>query len=233
MGSSVTRRVLYIWLVVAIWLMAAITPAVAKPPRSQATDPGAGSPAGAIYAIPLDTARQDAAPHGHHGAGVGGNGGSSGGGGTGATGGGGTGGAGGGGTGSGGSAGGGSGGSGSGGGGSGGAAGRGSGAAHHSGSGSGTSSRTGGNSSRILIPGGQPGSLLHSSNGFGSSSKVPGLNAPAGAGLDTVQGNASSAPLLAIVLAAVVLAVGGFAGVRASSRRMRGHQPSGSGASSA
>jgi hypothetical protein len=67
----------------------------------------------------------------------------------------------------------------------------------------------------ILVPGGQPGSLIHSSNGFGSSSNVPGLDAPPDAGLGAVQGNAGSAPLLAIVLSIIVLAIGAFAGVRA------------------
>ena len=64
------------------------------------------------------------------------------------------------------------------------------------------------------MPGGQPGSLIHSSNGFGSSSDVPNLGTPASAGLGAVQSNASSAPLLAILLAAVVLFLGGYVGVR-------------------
>jgi hypothetical protein len=66
----------------------------------------------------------------------------------------------------------------------------------------------------VLVPGGQPGSLIHSSNGFGSSSSVPSLNAPASAGLGAVQSNASSAPLLAILLAVVVLVLGGYVGAR-------------------
>jgi hypothetical protein len=67
----------------------------------------------------------------------------------------------------------------------------------------------------VLVPGGQPGSLVHSSNGFGSSAKVPGNSSPASAGLGSVQNNASSAPLLAFLLAAVVLTLGGYVGLRA------------------
>jgi hypothetical protein len=44
---------------------------------------------------------------------------------------------------------------------------------------------------------------------------VPGLNAPPAPGLRTVDGSASSAPLLAILLATVVLVLGGYAGSRA------------------
>jgi hypothetical protein len=57
--------------------------------------------------------------------------------------------------------------------------------------------------------------LIHSSNGFGSSSKIPGVNAPTNQGLGAVQGDASSAPLNAILLAAVVLLIGGYAGMQA------------------
>lgn len=67
----------------------------------------------------------------------------------------------------------------------------------------------------VLVPGGQAGSLVHSSNGFGSSSAVPGLNGPGSAGLGSVQNNASSAPLLAFLLAALVLSLGGYVGIRA------------------
>jgi hypothetical protein len=74
----------------------------------------------------------------------------------------------------------------------------------------------------ILVPGGQPGSLIHSSNGFGSSSSVPGLDGPPDAGLGAVQGNAGSAPLLAILLSVIVLAIGTFAGVRAWHTPSRG-----------
>jgi hypothetical protein len=177
----------------------------------QATDPSAGTPAGVVYSIPLDSARQDASPHGHGGSGAGGGGGpsSGSGGGGGIVGGGGSGGSSGGGTGGGGSAGGGSAGGGSAGGGSAG-----------SGSGSGAGGSAGSSSVKlakvapVLVPGGQPGSLVNSSNGFGSSSRIPSLNAPAAAGLGSVQSNASSAPLLAILLAALVLALGGYIGIR-------------------
>jgi hypothetical protein len=180
----------------------------------QATDPSAGTPAGVVYSIPLDSARQDASPHGHNGSGAGGGGGSSSGsgGGGGIVGGGGSGGSSGGGTGAtggGGSAGGGSAGGGS---ASGGSAG--------SGSGSGAGGSAGSSSVKlakvapVLIPGGQPGSLVNSANGFGSSPGIPSLNAPAAAGLGSVQSNASSAPVLAILLAALVLVLGGYIGIR-------------------
>jgi len=187
------RRVVGMILVPLVSLAAGVTPALARAGAVQATDPNADSPAGVVYSIPLDSARQDAAPH-HAAAGVTG-------GGTGGTGGG----------------------SGAAGGGTGGAGGGGS-AAGSSGAGSGTSA-TGAVSTRtaskvvgaaaVLIPGGQPGSLVHSANGFGSSSSVPGLDAPAGSGLGAVQGNASSAPLLAILLSIVLLSIGGFVGRRA------------------
>jgi hypothetical protein len=176
----------------------ATTAAVASgPPASQATDPNANSPAGAIYSIPLDNARQDGAPHGHSSS-------SGGGGGTGS---GSSGGGGGGGTGAPPS----SGGTGSGGGGAtgGGTASGGGGSTPSSGSGSGNTSNA------VLVPGGQPGSLVHSSNGFGSSSSVPGLNAPASAGFRAVQSNASDAPMFAILLALGVIGLGAFVGARA------------------
>jgi hypothetical protein len=66
----------------------------------------------------------------------------------------------------------------------------------------------------ILIPGGEPGSLIHSANGFGASSKVPGLGSPASGGLTSVHGS-GSVPLVAYLLAGFVLLVGGFVGVRA------------------
>ena len=172
----------------------------------QATDPSASSPAGVVYSIPLDSARQDASPHGH-----GGSGGSSGGGG--GIGGGGSGGSGGGTTGGGTTGGGTTGGGTAGGGTTGGSSGGGS--AGGSGSGAaGSSSLYAARGAPVLVPGGQPGSLVNSANGFGSSSKVPSLNAPAAAGLGAVQSNASSAPLLAVLLAALVLVLGGYIGVR-------------------
>jgi hypothetical protein len=152
-------------------------------------DPQANSPAGTIYAIPLDSARQDAAPHrrasshrSHHSA-------------TGAIG----------------SAG-------SGGGGSSTGTGTGTGGGGGSAGGTGVASSTGGGaggSSVVLVPGGQPGSLVHSGNGFGSSSRVPGLTAPASVGFHALGSGASNAPLLAILLAAVVVALGLLAGGRA------------------
>ena len=85
-------------------------------------------------------------------------------------------------------------------------------------SGSGAASRAGTHdtgTAPVLVPGGQPGSLVHSSNGFGSSSSVPGLNSQASAGLGAVQSDASSAPLLAILLSLVVIGIGVYAGTRA------------------
>jgi hypothetical protein len=77
-----------------------------------------------------------------------------------------------------------------------------------------TASPSGTGAAPILVPGGQPGSLIHSANGFGSASSVPGAGAPPSAGLGAVQGS-SSVPLVAILLAVVVLGAGGFVGVRA------------------
>lgn len=162
-----------------------------------------------MYAIPLDSARQDAAPHGHPGssAGVTRGSGSGGTGGSGATGGSGsssTGGAprtGGTSTASGGST-----------GGSEGTAGAATGSANTAG----------------LVPGGQPGSLIHSANGFGSSSLVPGLRGPLGSTVSTPQASANSAPQLAMFLSLVLLAAGLFVGTRAwrGPRRASRSQPS-------
>jgi hypothetical protein len=178
----------------------AATAVAAGPPAVQATDPNANSPAGAIYSIPLDNARQDAAPHGHAGGIAGGGSGPGGGGGLG-----GGGAAGGGGSGSaGGTTGGGTSGSGAGGGGG----------SSSSVSASRSSSTANGSGGTVLVPGGQPGSLVHSSNGFGSSSSVPGLNSPASVGFRAIQPNASNAPLYAILLAVAVMLVGAFVGSR-------------------
>lgn len=187
MGTSVVRRLVGIYFLTVLGALFLAAPAFPKGGAVQATDPSAGSPAGVVYSIPLDSARQDAAPHGHSGShsggpGVGGSGGSGGGGSS-----------------------------------SGGAASGGSGT---SGGSSGSSGDSGASlvasssSTPVLVPGGQPGSLVHSSNGFGSSSRVPSLSSPA-TGLGAVQTNASSAPLLAFLLAAVVLLLGGYVGVRA------------------
>ena len=184
-GRCVVRRVGGISAAVAAFVLALAAPAASASPHVYNTDPAANSPAGVVYSIPLDTARQDAAPHGHYSAG--GHGGGSGGSGAGGIGGGG-----------GGSTGGGSTGGGS------------------TGGGSGTSSSatTGHKSASLLVPGGQPGSLVHSGNGFGSSSKVPGLSAPVSAGFRTLGRNSGDAPLLAILLALVVIVLGMFAGAR-------------------
>jgi hypothetical protein len=154
-----------------------------------------------VYSIPLDSARQDASPHVHAVA-VGGGSNSDG---------------------SGGSAGGGSAGS----GGPAGGAGSTAGGAGSAGGGAGGGGNAGSKATGtvpVLVPGGQPGSLVHSSNGFGSSSSVPGLNSTPSAGLGAVQSDASSAPTLAILLALVVLAIGAYAGTRAR-RAPRGTPP--------
>lgn len=75
--------------------------------------------------------------------------------------------------------------------------------------------RSKGGTAPVLVPGGQPGSLIHSSNGFGSSSAVPGLTSRSSSGLAAVQGDGSSAPLLTVALAVVVLLAGAFLGARA------------------
>jgi hypothetical protein len=162
---------------------------------SQRTDPTADSPAGVIYQIPLDSGRRDAAPlpggkgkrNASSNAGSGG--GASGGGGT--TGGGGT--SGGGGTTGGGTA----------------------------ASGSGSSSSCGGSAA---APWGSPGSVsasaplpggatpdspssIHSENGFGSSSKVPGVDAPTPVAADTQGGGGSNAPVYLLIALIAGLAV--------------------------
>jgi hypothetical protein len=180
--ASVARRMVGIFVVSVFCAVFVAAPALARGGAIQATDPSANSPAGTVYSIPLDSARQDAAPHGHNGGssgsgsgtGSGGNGGSGGAGGIG-------GGSGGGGPGAGGGA---------------------------------TPSSYVGSKAPVLVPGGQPGSLVHSANGFGSSSSVPSLARPASAGLGSVQNDASSAPLLAFLLAAVLVLLGGYIGVR-------------------
>ncbi len=148
-------------------------PASAHKIRTQGTDPTANSPAGVVYSIPLDTARNNAAPHtrpsGSNGAIGGSNDGSGGG------------------TGS----------------GSGGPSGAGS-----AGSGS-------GKGSSLLVSGGQPGSLIHSNNGYGSSSLIPGVTGPLPAGFRSIDGPGSSAPTLAILISVLVLALGALAGAGA------------------
>lgn len=161
---------------------------------SQRTDPTADSPAGAIYQIPLDTGRRDAAPlpggrggssgHGSGGAGAGaavggGFGGSGGSGGAGGTGG----------TGTVRSA--------SGGSGSGGAGGSGG-----SGAPDGTGG-TGGSHVAAKLPGGAPAnnpSSIHSENGYGSSSKIPGLDAAAPVAAEGGSGGGSMVPAFALLI---------------------------------
>ncbi len=177
----------------------------ASPAASQATDPNANTPAGVIYAIPLDSARADAAPRPHIHNGTTGLGGSS---------------------------------AAPPGGGSGSAAGGGAraslsagGTVHAQGKSAGgsaaspasatsssattTASSDSTGSEPILVPGGTPGSLVHSANGFGSSSQVPGYDAPTSQGLGALQSGSGSGPLLAIVLSALALLVGVFFGAQA------------------
>lgn len=171
MLSLVVWRVGGISVVVAALLGFVIAcGAFAKGRAGQSSDPGANTPAGVIYSIPLDSARTDAAPHGHSAVsliGTGGGGGSSSGGGT-------------------------------------GSAGGGSAVVATPSSARAASGRT----TKVLVPGGEPGSLVHSANGFGSSSQVPGLAQPSPAGLGAVQSNGGSAPTLAYALAGITLLAG-------------------------
>ncbi len=155
MRASVARRIVGIWVIFVMSVVAISTPALASAPSPQATDPNANSPAGVMDAIPLESARQDAAPRGRDG--------------------------------------------------------------HRPGRGESIGSAPDVSGARVslLVPGGQPGSLSHSDNGFGASSSVPGLDAAPGPGLGAVQGDAGSAPLLSIVLAAMAIAVGAATGIRA------------------
>lgn len=143
----------------------------------QRTDPGANSPAGVIYQIPLDSGRRDAAPVLPVGSRPGGGGGASGSGGA-----------------------------------SVGATGTGSGA-----SGAGAS---GAKSASAATPsgGGTPSnpSSIHSENGFGSSSQVPGVSRAAlvtGAGVPATSTPGSALPtyLLIGLVAAAAIAAGLFA----------------------
>jgi hypothetical protein len=196
-----------------------VAPAVARSPV--VTDPGANSPAGVVYSIPLDSARQDAAPNRRSGT-VTSAGGSlhSGGGGGGGVGGspavGGTAGS---------PA-------------AGSVGGSSSGPLTSVGSGLagaaaglaatrtpadrslGTPSRTPepevGLAGRTPMARGQSGSLVHSGNGFGSSSSVPGLDSASGSPVGAVQSGASGPPL-----AILLLAVGVFVG--AGAWRAAGH----------
>lgn len=206
------RRIAQIAIFAALLVAVSAMAADARSRPSQVTDPSADSPAGVIYSIPLDSARQDAAPHhtsshsggsGSAGGGAGpggpagptsGGGAPSGGGADSGTG-----------TGSGSSA------------GTAGSAGSGRGHLHPAAStgaaGGGASSANG--NPQDLVPGGQPGSLVHSANGFGSSSEVPGAGAPLPPGLANAAAGTSSGPPIAVILALVVLGLGVYAGGRA------------------
>jgi len=178
---------------------------------SQATDPNANTPAGVLYAIPLDSARADAQPRlrTHAVAGAVGGTGPSGGAGAGNTtpps--------------------------------SGAPAQSGGGVLHTQGRSVGPSSGGVSNAGRvapaaaadtaasgepILVPGGTPGSLVHSSNGFGSSSEVPGYDAPISQGFGALRSGSGSGPLLAIVLSVLTLLAGVFFGAQAWRPRNRG-----------
>jgi hypothetical protein len=187
----------------------------ANPLTGQRTDPQAGSPAGVIYQIPLDTGRRDAAPvlpvgsrhssAGHGDAGAGGGGGEGGGGGGGTPrggpprpGGGGT--------------------SGTNGGASPTAA---AGTSASGGAGTGGASPASATGS-TTPPGATPGnpSSIHSENGFGSSAQVPGVSPTAanqGAGVPAAHTPGSTLPsyLLMVLIGMAAVAVGLIAGGRA------------------
>jgi hypothetical protein len=187
--------------VAALALTIGAQTAVAAEAQSvQRTDPKAESPAGVIYQIPLDSARRDAAPvlpSGRRDGGVGGPG---------------AGGAGGSGSGSGGQT-----------GSSGGGGATGSGGASGSPGGSGGHGGASGAalSASAAEGGGTPQdpSSIHSENGFGSSSQVPGVSRAAlrtGAGVAATQAAGSTLPtyLLLILIALAAIGIGVFAARR-------------------
>jgi hypothetical protein len=176
--------------------------------QAQRTDPDASSPAGVIYEIPFDSARKDAAPKSARGSGsnASGNSGSSQGSSSGAAGAAGSGGGGSDGTG------------GSGGSGTGGAQGAG---ADANGGGGGA----GGGSSSASADASNPnvGTSIHSENGFGSSSQVPGVagatvqgDGPPSSALRAATAATDASPAGTYGLLAVVTLVGGWIGVAAS-----------------
>jgi hypothetical protein len=201
-----------VWIAVAVAALAltiGVQTAAAEDQAVQRTDPKAESPAGVIYQIPLDSARREAAPVLHSGRrddGAGGPG---------------AGGAGGSGSGSSGQAGGGVG---AGGGGAGGSSG-------------GTSGHSGGNSAALSAPASEGGgtpqdpSSIHSENGFGSSSQVPGLSQAAlrtGAGVAATQAAGSTLPTYVLLVLIALAAVGiGLLATRGSRRRGEGQSPAG------
>ncbi len=192
--------------------------AMAEARAVQRTDPKAESPAGVIYQIPLDSARRDAAPvlptgkrEDGTGGGAGGSGGGSGGqaGSPGASGGGGA--------------------NGSGGGASGGAG----------GSSAGTGGQRGGNGAALSASGSasegggtpQDPSSIHSENGFGSSSQVPGVSQAAlrtGAGVAAAQAAGSTLPTYLLIVLIALAAIGmGVLATRDSSLRGGSRPPTG------
>jgi hypothetical protein len=204
--------------VAAFALTVGVQIAVAEPQVTQRTDPTAESPAGVIYQIPLDSARRDAAPvlptgrrddsSGSAAAGSGGGG-------------------------SGGSGGGGSG------GGSGGAGGSGAGSSSPGGGAGGSSQSAGAHggtgatlsASSASEGGGTPQnpSSIHSENGFGSASQVPGVSQAAlrtGAGVAATRLAGSTMPTYLLIVLIVVAAIGmGLLATRRS-RRGEGRFPS-------
>lgn len=209
----------------ALTLTFAVQTAMAEAQAAQRTDPKAESPAGVIYQIPLDSARRDAAPvlppgkrdHFAGAAGGSGNGASGPGGGS-----------------SGGQAG-------SSGAGSGGSAG-GNGAGGSAGGSSGGTGRSSGSTSGHGGPtlsasaaegGGTPHnpSSIHSENGFGSASQVPGVSAAAlrtGAGVAATQAAGSTIPTYLLIVLIALAAIGmGMLATRHSRRRGGGQPPTG------
>jgi hypothetical protein len=184
---------------------------MAEAQTAQRTDPKAESPAGVIYQIPLDSARRDAAPvlpsgrreDGASGPGNGGAGGS--------------------------------------GGGSGGQAGSpgtgGSGSASSSGTGGSPGGAHGGGNAALSASASEGGgtpqdpSSIHSENGFGSSSQVPGVSQAAlrtGAGVPATQTAGSTLPIYLLVALIALVAVGmGVLATRGSRRRGGGQSPTG------
>jgi hypothetical protein len=175
------------------------------------TDPKAESPSGVIYQIPLDSARRDAAPvlpsgrrnENRTSAGAGATGGGSGGSGGGA-----------------------SGSPGSGGGGNSGSAG-----SHGAGARGALSASAGSTGDYRGAGGPQEPSSIHSENGFGSASKVPGLNQAAlrtGAGVAATSAAGSTLPTYLLIALIALAAVGiGLLASRHSRRRDGGLPPTG------
>lgn len=173
-----------------------LAPSAMAEPAAQRTDPQATSPAGVIYEIPVDSGRRDGAPHRQAG-------GSSGGGSS-------TGIGSGGGTGGGGATGGGP--TGSGGGGAAGTGGAGTG-----GTGAGASgSRPGGASA-------EDPSSIHSENGFGSSSQVPGTQQAldAAALRAAREGDVSGSPTGTYLLLALIAGAAVYVGIAATGAARR------------